>query len=133
MAFHQCLSDSKSPQNSRTFLRTPVDLSCDVWVVFFLPPTSNFSTVFPNLFRLEKKHNYYHRRPHVPQFLLFSSKPSSNLYPRPTVRQSCYYIHFMYLCFYIPFSVIFINHIQCELITICSSDQCLRTVLNSNI
>ena len=49
MVFHWSLSDSKSPQVSRTRLRILTVLSnAVVWIVSTLPPTSKFSRPFNN-------------------------------------------------------------------------------------
>ena len=51
MAFHKSLSDSKSPQVSRTLLSILADLNYAlVWMVYVRPPISNSSNPFYQAF-----------------------------------------------------------------------------------
>ena len=77
MVFHWSLSDSKSPQVSRTLRSILADLNnAVVWIVYTRPPTPKSSSSFSNpLVTVPNAPitivNYYHL--HVPQF--FFSNP----------------------------------------------------------
>ena len=78
MVFHWRLSDSKSPQVSRTLLRILAVLCNSViWIVSTRLPTSKSSKPFNTPLVIVPKstnHNWYNRHFHVPQLFQFSSK-----------------------------------------------------------
>ena len=78
MVFHWSLSDSKSPQVSRTLLSILAVLNnAVVWMVSTRPPTSKSSSPFSNPLVTvlnATNYNWYNCHLHVPQFFQFSSK-----------------------------------------------------------
>ena len=78
MVFHCSLSDSKSPQVSRTLLSILAALNNpEVWVVSAHPLISKSSNPFINFFgncTMSTNYNSYNRHFHVLQFLQFPSK-----------------------------------------------------------
>ena len=66
--FFRILSDSKSPHVSRTLLSTVADLKSVIWMVSILFLIFNSSSLFSKC----TNYNWYHRHPHVLQFLQFS-------------------------------------------------------------
>ena len=76
MVFHWSLSDSNSPQVSRTRLRILAVLSnAVVWIVSTRPPNSKSSRPFNNLLVIVQSNlNWHNRYFHVPQLFQFSSK-----------------------------------------------------------
>ena len=73
MVFHWSLTDSKSPQVSRTLLSILAVLNnVVVWMVPTRPPTSKSSNPFSN--PLVTRRTNYNCHLHVPQFFQFSSK-----------------------------------------------------------
>ena len=74
MVFHWSLSDSKSPQVSRTLLSIlAVFNNAVVWMVSTRPPTSKSVMPF-SYFAKSTNHMWYSRHPHVLQLFQFSSK-----------------------------------------------------------
>ena len=78
MDFHWSLSDSKSPQVSRTLLSILAVLNnAVVWMVSTRPPTSKSSSPFSNTLVTvpnATNYNWYNCHQHLPQFFQFSSK-----------------------------------------------------------
>ena len=74
MAFHWSLSDSKSPQVTRTLLNILVIFNnAVIWMVSTRLPTSKSSRPLSYCAK-STNHNWYTRHPHVPQLFQFSSK-----------------------------------------------------------
>ena len=74
MVFHWSLSDSKSPQVSRTLLSILAVLNnAVVWMVSTRPPTSKSSSPFSYCSK-RTNYNWYNCHLHVPQFFQFPSK-----------------------------------------------------------
>ena len=79
MVFHKSLSDSKSPQVSRTLLSILADLSnIVVWMVSVLPLISNSSSLRTKIFEVIPSAPI---TPSCPQFCFFFSLASSLLSP----------------------------------------------------
>ena len=76
MVFHESLSDSKSPQVSKTRLRILAVLSnAVIWIISTRPPTSKSTFQWSFSYCAKSTNPNWHNRPfHVPQLFQFSSK-----------------------------------------------------------
>ena len=123
MVSHWSLSNTKSPQVSRTLLSIQADLnSALVWMVSTRPLIYKSSSHYTNPLVTSKttNHNWYHNHFHVPQFFQFSRKvqvliffslsfsftPWSAGQQNPLFRKFSFFLFFSFLFFFFFFVII---------------------------